>query len=132
MACPIVSHFGRRGVGADEINLTRIDRGDFQGQCNRRGDPLDIRQNQIAAVIVAGKPDDLSEERPPVFGMFVIFSRTARPFPTTNPSRDTSKGAVSRGYVEFRGACQQVVEYRHGGRIVFVGPSKAWHPACRA
>jgi hypothetical protein len=48
-----VSHFGCRGVGADEINLARIDRGDVQGQCNRLGDSMDIRQNQIAAVIVA-------------------------------------------------------------------------------
>ena len=30
-------------MGADEINLARIDRGDFQGQCNRLGDSMDIR-----------------------------------------------------------------------------------------
>ena len=55
-----ITHLGGGGMGRDQINIIRADPGIIKGQLQGGGYTVQVGQDQVAAVVVAGKADDLT------------------------------------------------------------------------
>ena len=119
-----IPHLGPGGVGADEIHFVRRQGRILKAETERFADPVSVRQDEIASVVVADEADDLPQDRGAApFGVFEFLQQhRSGALPDDQsvalPVERTRRRL--RTVVEGRGTGQQIVKNRHGGRIILI------------